>query len=346
VVATVANRPTALAAAEPDEPNRGHPPTDGDGYPAKHRTYDGRHRTARGTGPDARHRAEPVQQGLSVWATAQRTGPVQRRGRYVPESVRHPARMLPAIAAHAVASYTQPGDLVLDPMCGIGTTLIEAIHAGRDAIGVEYESRWSDIADANIAHAHTQGASGRGAVIRGDATRLPHLVPAALAGTVALVITSPPYGPTVHGLVRPGEDGVAKSDNVYNDGTDKGNLAYRDLTGLTDGFAQILAGCHTLLRPGGVVVVTARPWRKKGELVDLPSAVIAAGVRAGLVPTERCVALLAAVRGGHLVARPSFFQLQAIRKARTAGTPLHLIAHEDVLIFTKPLPGPDGQDSG
>jgi modification methylase len=75
------------------------------------------------------------------------------------ESVKHPARMLPAIAAHAVEHYTQPGDLVLDPMCGIGTTLVEAVHAGRDAIGVEYESTWSDIADANIKHAHTQGAT-------------------------------------------------------------------------------------------------------------------------------------------------------------------------------------------
>ncbi len=274
--------------------------------------------------------------GLSVWATAQRTGPVQRRGRYVTESVRHPARMLPAIAAHAIESFTRPGDLVLDPMCGIGTTLVEAVHADRDAVGVEYESRWSDIADANLAHAHTQGATGRGAVIRGDATRILTLVPDALTGQAALVVTSPPYGPTVHGLVRPGAGGVTKFDNSYNDGTDKGNLAYRDLTGLTDGFTQILAGCRTLLRPGGVVVVTARPWRKHGELVDLPSAVIGAGTRAGLVPTERCVALLAAVRGGQLVARPSFFQLQQVRRARTAGIPMHLIAHEDVLIFTKP----------
>ncbi|MDH6465732.1 modification methylase [Micromonospora sp. A200] len=281
------------------------------------------------------HPTEPDPGGLSVWATAQRTGPVQRRGRYVPESVKHPARMLPAIAAHAVNAYTQPGDLVLDPMCGIGTTLVEAVHGGRDAIGVEYESRWSDIADANITHAHDHGATGRASVIRGDATRLRSLLPAALTGQVALVVTSPPYGPTVHGLVRPGADGVAKFDNAYNDGTDKGNLAYRDLTGLTDGFAQILTGCATLLRPGGTVVVTARPWRKNSQLVDLPSAVIAAGVRAGLTPTERCVALLAAVRDGRLVARPSFFQLQAVRKARTAGTPLHLITHEDVLIFTK-----------
>jgi modification methylase len=60
------------------------------------------------------------------------------------------------------------------------------------------------------------------------------------------------------------------------------------------------------------------------------------------VPTERCVALLAAVRNGQLVARPSFFQLQAVRKARVAGTPMHLIAHEDVLIFGKPGPDPRG----
>jgi SAM-dependent methyltransferase len=285
-------------------------------------------------------------EGLSVWATAQSAGPVQRRGRYVPESVAHPARMLPAIAAHAVATYTQPGDLVLDPMCGIGTTLVEAVHQGRDAIGVEYESRWSDIADANVVHAHNQGAPGRAAVIRGDATRLTALVPAALAGKVALVVTSPPYGPTVHGLVRPEAGaGVRKSDYRYNDGEDKGNLAYRDLPGLAEGFADILAGCATLLRPGGIVVVTARPWRKKGELVDLPSAVIAAATNAGLTPIERCVALLAAVRDGHLVARPSFFQLQQVRKARTTGVPMHLIAHEDVLILSK-VDDPSGSGHG
>jgi len=172
--------------------------------------------------------------------------------------------------------------------------------------------------------------------VRGDATAIQSLLPAALRGQVALVVTSPPYGPTVHGLVRPGSDGVTKHDNRYNDGTDKGNLAYRDLTGLTDGFTHILDGCRTLLRPGGVVVVTARPWRKNGQLVDLPSAVIGAGMRAGLTPVDRCVALLAALRGGALVARPSFFQLQQVRRARAAGIPMHLISHEDVLVFVKP----------
>jgi len=251
-------------------------------------------------------------------------------------------------AAHAIVSYTQPGDLVFDPMAGIGTTLVEAVYAGRDALGVEYESRWADIADANLARAHDRGVTGHGAVIRGDATRLAALLPTVLHGRVALVVTSPPYGPTVHGLVRPGADGVAKSDNRYSDTGDRGNLAYRDLPGLVDGFTDILRGCHTLLRPSGVVVVTARPWRKHGELVDLPSAVVAAGTAAGLTPIERCIALLAAVRDGRLLARPSFFQLQQVRKARNLGVPMHLIAHEDVIVLAKdPQPGSDRiRDSG
>jgi hypothetical protein len=70
-------------------------------------------------------------------------------------------------------------------------------------------------------------------------------------------------------------------------GEDRANLAYRDLPGLVAGIIAILTGCHTLLRPGGTVAVTARPWRRHGELVDLPSAVIAAGIAAGLTPQGR-----------------------------------------------------------
>jgi DNA modification methylase len=112
-----------------------------------------------------------VEVPLSVWPSAQRPARVQRVGRYLPESVRHPARMLPAIARTVITEFTAPGDLVLDPMCGIGTTLVEAVHAGRDALGVEYEREWADLARANVDHARKRGASGDGEVITGDAGR-------------------------------------------------------------------------------------------------------------------------------------------------------------------------------
>lgn len=82
----------------------------------------------------------------SVWLTCQQVPREQRKSRYVAESRNHPAKMLPAVAAHAIATYSKPGDLVLDPMCGVGTTLVEAVHQGREAIGMDLEAPFTSIA--------------------------------------------------------------------------------------------------------------------------------------------------------------------------------------------------------
>jgi len=41
---------------------------------------------------------------------------------------------------------------LLDPMAGIGTTLVEAMLLGMDAVGVEYEKKFVDQANKNIEH--------------------------------------------------------------------------------------------------------------------------------------------------------------------------------------------------
>jgi len=48
-------------------------------------------------------------------------------------------KLIPAIPAWAIECFSQPGDLVLDPFCGSGTTLVEALLAGRDTIGVDLD---------------------------------------------------------------------------------------------------------------------------------------------------------------------------------------------------------------
>jgi modification methylase len=39
---------------------------------------------------------------------------------------------------------------------------------------------------------------------------------------------------------------------------------------------------------------------------------------------------------GSSVPRPSFFQLNQVRKAHANGLPLRIIAHEDALVFRQP----------
>ncbi|WP_258348979.1 TRM11 family SAM-dependent methyltransferase [Saccharopolyspora gregorii] len=275
--------------------------------------------------------------GVSVWATAQSAPASQRKHRYTPESTAHPAKMLPAVAAHAIAHYTQPGDLVIDPMCGIGTTLVEALHAGRRAVGVEYEPHWVQVARDNVALAADDGVGHHGEVYSGDARQLGSLLPVEYAGQASLAVTSPPYGPSVHGQVITKPDNtVQKFHHRYGNALDRGNLANIGHHRLLAGFTRILTALRTFLKPGGHIVITLRPWREHSELIDLPSQILTCGQRAGLFPTERCVALLARATGTELIARGSFFQRDFIRKQRDAGLPLHLIAHEDVLIFRTP----------
>ena len=53
---------------------------------------------------------------------------------------RYPARFSGVFARSAIKVFTNPGDLVMDPHVGGGTTLVEAIALGRDAVGVDVSS--------------------------------------------------------------------------------------------------------------------------------------------------------------------------------------------------------------
>ena len=274
---------------------------------------------------------------LSVWPVAQQTARAQRQDRYLPASTAHPGKMLPELARTVIHAYSEPGELVLDPMCGIGTTLVEAIHLDRDAIGVELEPRWAAIARGNAVVAREQGASAHALCLGGDARLLGRGLLDELAGQVPLILTSPPYGPSLHGQVKAGHGRpVEKWDDRYS--RNPGNLAHLSAQpgrGGRPSFAaaltDILAGCARMLAPSGRLVLTARPYRSNGSLVDLPGQISGLAEEAGLTFQERRVALLCALRDGKLVSRASFFQLNHQRHTfeRTL-----LIAHEDVLVFT------------
>jgi hypothetical protein len=58
--------------------------------------------------------------------------------RYLTHDIhRYSSKYIPQIAGHAVELITRPNDVVLDPMVGSGTTLIEAWMRNRRAIGID-----------------------------------------------------------------------------------------------------------------------------------------------------------------------------------------------------------------
>jgi DNA modification methylase len=60
----------------------------------------------------------------------------------IPSAADHPTVKPEALAGRFIRLHTRPGDLVLDPFAGEGTTLAAAKKLGRRAIGVELDERW------------------------------------------------------------------------------------------------------------------------------------------------------------------------------------------------------------
>jgi modification methylase len=63
----------------------------------------------------------------------------------------HPTQKPEALLARAILSASRPGDLVLDPFFGTGTTGAVAKRLGRRFIGIERDTAYADAANARIA---------------------------------------------------------------------------------------------------------------------------------------------------------------------------------------------------
>jgi modification methylase len=263
--------------------------------------------------------------------------------------------MLPALARRAIETYSEPGALVVDPMCGIGTTLVEAIELGRRAIGVELEPRWAKLAAANIEHAHEDRRTRSLAqVAEGDARELArvlslraaHLLNAERVSTVRriavgaadLILTSPPYACEVADLNEVSGPEPLRRDDTTNYSRDRRNLGHARGSAYRTAMADIYQACAAVLKPGGFLVCVTKDMRSGGggALRNLSGETIALCEGVGLLYWQRVIGLLATVRDSELVMRPSFWQTLHARRRRAQGDRTLVVAHEDVLVFRKP----------
>lgn len=70
----------------------------------------------------------------------------------------HPTEKPRRLMAELVADFTQPGQVILDPFMGSGTTGIAAVQAGRAFIGIERDTAHFELSCRRIEDAQRQGS--------------------------------------------------------------------------------------------------------------------------------------------------------------------------------------------
>lgn len=72
----------------------------------------------------------------------------------------HPTQKPVELMAHYIENSSQPGDLVLEPFAGSGTTLLAALALGRRAIGIEVSVEHFEAAKERLEQAASSGFEG------------------------------------------------------------------------------------------------------------------------------------------------------------------------------------------
>ncbi len=147
-----------------------------------------------------------------------------------------------ALARAAIDAYSSPGDRVLDPFAGFGTTLAVSELMGRSAVGIELLPQRVAAIKRRVGPAAV--------VIEGDARRLETF----RLGLFDLCLTSPPY-----------MSAVGHPENPLT--------AYQTLDGDYDVYLAELTAIFSVvaqhLRPGGYLVINAANIRTGDTITPL-----------------------------------------------------------------------------
>ena len=173
----------------------------------------------------------------------------------------HGATFPEKLAVRLIRLYSRPGDLVLDPFLGTGTTLKACLTTGRNGIGIELNPLFCEIARREI----VSGDHVKVEIVNGDCRNLPEHV---AHDSVQLMITSPPYADFIQKSVddrakihKKSLIALANNSRVRQyseDQRDFGNLTYDHFLCELDG---LMAKLYAATKPGGYNAWIVKDYR-------------------------------------------------------------------------------------
>jgi DNA modification methylase len=186
----------------------------------------------------------------------------------------HPATFPIALAQRVIEVFTHKGELVLDPFCGTGTTLVAARRLGRNAAGIDLSEDYIRLANRRLEGESAENS--RQIAVQADAGSADSLVE---PDSLSLVLTSPPYANLLN---RKRKNKSRRGDLRRNDqylqveqySQDARDLGTMPLQAYGDRIEQIFGSMLPLLRPRGHCVVNVPDMWWEDERITIHITVI------------------------------------------------------------------------
>lgn len=124
----------------------------------------------------------------------------------------HPAKYPETLVSDFIELFTKPGETILDPMVGTGSSVVAAIRSGRNGYGIDLMPEFVDISQKRIDEELRPSlfesfySSAKGFVYQGDSTKLTD-IQELMDITFDYAVTSPPYWSM---LTNPGSENQEK----------------------------------------------------------------------------------------------------------------------------------------
>ena len=183
----------------------------------------------------------------------------------------HPAKFPETMAQEFIEFFTRQGETVLDPMAGTGSTLVAALRAGRNSVGIELNPRYAKIAEQIVQEErNTLGETVEGLtskVINGDAANIADFG----LSTFDYVLTSPPYWDMLRAKGAETQKKRRSSEELdvhySDDPNDLGNIEDYDL--FLGKLVEIYKGLKPLLREKAYLTIIVKNVKKGGRIYPL-----------------------------------------------------------------------------